>query len=778
MTKEKKITWFRRVVLVAWVVFLMIFLGVPGYIYAVRTDAWGLFGGMPSIQQLENPENDLSSELFTADGVSLGKYFRYNRSQVQYEDLSKDLVNTLLLSEDHRFENHAGLDFIAYMRVLKGLVTFNYQGGGSTITQQVAKNLFDTRGIRSQDLEGSLSKSLGNGFIGRNIKKIIAKTKEWIIAVKLETTFTKEEIIALYLNTVEFSSNAYGIKAAAETYFNKTPDSLNVQESAVLVGMQQGITRYNPFLNPEASTSKRNEVLYKLYNFGYLTREEYDSIKALPIELDYEVTNQNTGLATYFRSVVGIELREWANENGYDLYEGGLKIYTTIDSRLQGYAEQAITGWLDSLQGIFIEEWDGKNPWVDEKNREIKDFIPKVAQRTQRYRGLVRKYGEDSDSVDIIMNQAIPMTVFSWGGEIDTLMSPMDSIRYYKKFLQAGFMAMDPYSGQIRAWVGGIDHKYFKYDHVKKGKNQPGSTFKPIVYATAMENGYYPCYPVEDAPKTYIIPGNPKPYRPKNSSGKFSGETMTIRKGMAQSKNSVTVHIMNLIGPQNVVNTARKMGIDSDLAPVLSLALGVSDVSLYELVGAYSTFVNKGTWTEPYYITKIEDKYGNVLQDFVPKRREALSEESAYLMLHMLKGAVEEEGGTGRRLDYYYQFVDDNNEIGAKTGTTQNYSDGWFVGVTKDLVAGAWVGGDDRAIHFPSITWGQGARMALPIWADFMSMVYEDTTVGVTRGPFERPRFELSVELDCSKYGFINQLADSLEMDEPKIEELTEDDIF
>ena len=765
MASKKTLKIYKRIVLVLWILFITVFVGMPAYIYAVYNDAGGYFGGMPGIRQLENPENDLSSELFTSDGVSLGRYFRYNRSQVTFDDLSPELKTVLLLSEDHRYYSHSGLDLIAYLRVIKGIITFNLAGGGSTITQQLAKNLYKTRG---KELEGSLGRS------GGLVKKLIYKTKEWIIAVKLERTFTKEEIIALYLNTVEFGSNAYGIKAAAETFFNKTPDSLNLQESAVLIGLLQGVTKYNPVMNPDNSISKRNEVLTKLYRHGHLNRAELDSTLALPIELQYRVANQNTGPATYFRSVAGNFLREWAAENGYDLYEGGLKIYTTIDSRMQQYAEQSVAYWMDSLQQIFEEEWKGRNPWVDDKNREIKNFIQTVARRTDHYRKLVRKYGEGADSVRIVMNTPREMTVFSWKGEIDTLMSPMDSIRYYKRFLHAGFMAMDPYSGQIKAWVGGINHKYFKYDHVKQGKNQPGSTFKPIVYATAIENGYGPCFPAQDVRKTYIIPGNPDPYSPVNSSGKFSGNTMTIRRGMAQSKNSITVAIMDKIKPITVVNKARDLGIKSDLAPVLSLALGVSDVSVYELVGAYATFVNNGVWTEPYYITRIEDKYGNVIQDFVPNRKEALNEETAYLMLHMLKGPLEEPGGTARRLDYQYNFLEGNNEIGGKTGTTQNYSDGWFMGMNKDIVAGAWVGGDDRAIHFPSIKYGQGAVMALPIWAEFMKRCYADTTLEVTKGPFQRPRFPLSFELDCSKYGFE---ADSVDT-QLEIEEFDDDDIF
>ena len=760
----------KKLIIAIWVIFAGFFIGLPLYIIAVGNNFMGLFGGMPSLAQLENPETDLSSTLYYANGEEMGKYFRTNRSKVDFDHLSDELKTTLVVSEDHRYYNHSGLDFIAYMRVLKGLLTFSPAGGGSTITQQLAKKLYATR---SSEMEGPIAR------LGRIPRLIISKTKEWIIAVKLEKTFTKKEILALYLNTVDFGSNTYGIKSAAKTFFGKEPSELNYQESATLIGLLQGVTRFSPVLNYDNSIRKRNEVLNKLGRAGVLTPEELDSLKQLPIDLSkYKVENQNTGLATYFREVIKRDLLKFCKERNIDLFEAGLKIYTTIDKDLQQYAENAVAWWMDSLQTTFLEEWGDKNPWVDEDGREIPGFIEMVMKRTERYRKLKRKYGEDSDSIDIILNTPRPMRVFSWEGEIDTVMSPMDSLRYYKKFLQAGFMAMDPHTGHIKAWVGGINHKYFKYDHVRQGKNQPGSTFKPIVYATAIENGYYPCYEVVDERRTYQTGGDPPTWSPENANRKFTGEKLTLRQGLARSKNSVTAYIMSLIGPENVVKKARSLGIESDLAPVLALALGVSDVSVYELVGAYSAFANKGTYTRPFYITRIEDKNGEIIQNFVPQQKQALSEEDAYLMLYMLRGTVEEEGGTARSLDYRWHLTDGNNEIGAKTGTTQNYSDGWFMGVTKDLVAGVWVGGDDRAIHFPNIRHGQGSYMALPIWAKFMTDVYADDSLGYERGPFERPRKPLSVTLDCSKYGL--QPADSLlqkKLDSLRVD-LDEDDIM
>jgi penicillin-binding protein 1A len=761
----------KKIIIGVWLVFIGLFIGMPLYIISVSNNFLGLFGGMPSLAQLENPENDLSSTLYYANGEQMGKYFRTNRSQVSFENMSAELRTTLIVSEDHRYFNHSGLDLIAYLRVLRGLLTFNPAGGGSTITQQLAKKLYSTRG---EDTEGPISR------IGSIPRLIVSKTKEWIIAVQLEETFTKEEIAALYLNTVDFGSNAYGIKAASETFFGKEASELNYQESATLIGLLQGVTRFSPILNYDRSLTKRNEVLAKLGRDNVLTPEETDSLKLLPIDLsNYKVESQNTGSATYFREVIKKDLLRFCKERDIDLFEAGLKIYTTIDKDLQLYAEESMGWWMDSLQNTFIEDWDGKNPWVDEHGKEIRGFIDRVLKRTEHYRKLKKKYGEDGDSIDIILNTPKQMRIFSWGGDIDTVMSPIDSLKYYKKFLQSGFMAMDPHSGHIKVWVGGINYRYFKYDHVRQGRNQPGSTFKPIVYATAIENGYYPCYEVVDERRTYQTGGTPPTWSPENANMKFTGEAMTIRQGMAASKNSVTARIMSLIGPENVVKKARSLGIESDLAPVLALALGVSDVSVYELVGAYSAFANGGTWTKPFYISRIENKNGEIIQNFIPQQKQALSEQDAYLMLYMLQGTVQEAHGTARSLDYYWNFTKGGNEIGAKTGTTQNYSDGWFMGVTKDLVAGVWVGGDDRAIHFPSITHGQGAYMALPIWAQFMRKVYADDSLGYEKGPFARPRRALNVTLDCSKYG-LNNPADSLlkqKLDSLKID-LDEDDIM
>jgi len=724
----------------------------------------GLYGAMPSLKTLENPENDLSSELLSADGVSLGKYFRVNRSNVEFEDLSPALINTLIASEDHRFYEHAGIDFYGLLRAVYGTLTFNFAGGGSTITMQLSENLFK-----------NMTETDGKLIRVRGIGKIIIKTKEWIIATQLERNFTKNEIFAMYLNTVPFGSNAFGIKAAAQTFYGKLPSELNYDESAVLVGLLQAVTKFNPVINPENSFDKRNQVLGKVYRHGHLSEEDYDSLIVSPIDMsNYKVSNQNKGLATYFRSVIRADLMKWAKENNYDLWEDGLKIYTTIDSRMQQYAESAIENHMKELQKLFVDHWEGKNPWIDENGKEIKGFLKRRIKQTDHYRRLVKKHGEGADSINIILNTPRKMSVFSWEGEIDTTLSPMDSLRYYKHFLHAGFMSMDPHTGSIKAWVGGIDHKYFKYDHVRQGTRQPGSTFKPFVYGTAIENGYSPCYTLPDVAVTFQVIGDPPTWTPPNANGRYTGDKLTIRKAMANSVNSITANMMKRVGAQTVVEFAKRMGINSPLDAVPSLCLGTSDVSVFEMVGAYSTFANEGVHTKPYFITRIEDKNGNVIQNFVPETKQAISEETAYLMLHMLKGGIEEVGGTSRGLS---QAVKENNEIGGKTGTTNNASDGWYMGVTKDLVSGVWVGGDERSIHFRNWYMGQGGRTARPIWDKYMQDIYADSLLGYEKGKFRKPPMGLSVEIDCSRYENLDvgDESDSLFVDTPQMDP---DDIF
>src|SRR6478735_5974674 len=713
---------YRKLIHFTWISFVICIVFFGGYLWMVSENSMNLFGSMPSFDELENPKSELASEVYTSDGVLLGKYFRSNRSEVSYNQLSPNLINALKATEDARFEEHSGIDLTGLLRVaVKSILLRNTSsGGGSTISQQLAKNLFSTR---SKKYECRLSKL---PLIG----KVVVKTKEWVLSVKLERTYTKEEIMTMYLNTVDFGSNSFGIKTAAKTFFQTTPDSLKVEEAAVLVGLLKAPTQYSPITNPAAALGRRNTVIDQMLKYNYLVSKQADSLSKLGLGLHYEVENHNTGLATYFRSVITDYLISWCKERGYDLYSDGLRIYTTIDSRMQHYAEEAVNKQMSDIQGKFLSQWKGKNPWVYENDkhviREIPRFVENAAKKTDSWKSLKIKFDGDTVAMGKEMKKPIPMTIFSWKGEIDTMMSPIDSVRWYKKYLHCGFMAMDPNTGYIKSWVGGINHKHFKYDHVKQGTRQPGSTFKPFVYSAAVDLGYSPCYEVMDAPVTFETEDVNETWTPQNASGEgFTGEVFTIRKAMANSINSVTAYMMKKVGPQNVVDYAKRMGITTPLEAVPALCLGVNDVSLYDMVGAYATFVNKGVWTEPIYLVRIEDKNGETIQEFVPQTREALSEQTAYLMVHMLKGATQEHGGTLLGLNKY-GLLWNGAEIGGKTGTTQNYSDGWFMGITTRIVAGAWVGGDDRAIHFRTMDTGQGARTAMPIWAYFMQNVFGD----------------------------------------------------
>ena len=758
MNRQK--LFFKRI----WILTIFSIISIFSFIVSVNYNPYNLFGDMPSLQDLEKPESELSSELYSSDNKLLGKYFRYNRSPIEFNDLSEKLITTLLVTEDIRYYEHSGIDLKGLVRasygVFKNVLTFGtsgLEGGGSTITQQLAKNLFKIR----RENKGKLSNV---PFLGL----VISKVKEWIVSIKLEEFYTKKEILAMYLNTAEYGSNSYGIKVASKTYFNKLPSELNYNESSIIVGLLNKPTKYNPYFNPENALKKRAEIFYNLYKYEIINKKVYDSLKNSGLGLTYKVENQNAGQATYFRTVVRNYLISWAKENNYDLFSDGLKIYTTINSQMQAHAEKAVSDQMSRLQKIFDDHWDGKNPWIDEKGFEIKDFLKNSIKRTRYYKSLMKNNDNDSLLVFSLLNKKKKMKVFSWEGEVDTLFSTMDSLKYYKNFLQAGFISIEPKTGYIRSWVGGINHKFFKYDHVKQGRRQPGSTIKPIVYAAAIDNGYSPCYPVVDAPVVFELPGQDPPYwRPDNHNGKWSGETMTLRRAMAKSVNSITAFITKKVSPSTVVDYAKKLGIQSKLDPVPAVCLGAGgDVSLFDLVGAYSTFINKGIWTEPFFISRIEDKYGNLIQEFVPTKKEALSEETAFLMLHMLKGAKEEEGGTARGLNPELTI---NNDVGAKTGTTQNASDGWFIGVTHNLVSGAWVGGDDRSIHFRNWVLGQGARTAMPIWQQYMMDVYADDNLNIDKGKFDEPIKKINVEIDCSVYN--NEIkSDSLDIIIDKID--------
>ena len=728
----------RKLIRIVWLLFFLLVVSPPLLIFMVEKDTLGLFGGLPGLERLERPDPNLSSELIAADGSILGKYYRHNRTAITYDELSPELINTLLVTEDVRFRDHPGIDLRGIVRAAKGLITGSNQGGGSTITMQLAQNLYRTE-----------SSNQGSLYAIRKLGSIITKIKEYIISVKLERNYTKEEIMAMYLNTIEYGQNSYGIKVAAKTYFNKLPSELNYKESAVIVGLINKPTKWNPIQNPDNAMRKRTEVLYNLYKYELISRESYDSLKVSDFGLNFKVDSHNTGPAPYFRAVAGNFLNRWAKEKGYDIYEDGLKVYTTIDPRMQKYAEEAVAEHMVEVQKKFNEEWKGKDPWRDDDGEVIEDFLEREIRRGEYYRVLRVKFDNNKDSIEKYLKIKRPMTVFSWEGEIDTVFNHYDSLDYYKRFLQTGFMAMDPNTGHIKAWVGGINHKFFQFDHVQQGRRQPGSTIKPIVYTAAIENlAYSPCLQFPDIQVTFELPGQQPPtWSPENAEGEYTGELMTIRQGLARSVNSITAHVMKSVGPVNVVKYAKRLGIESHLDAVPTLCLGAGgEVSVYEMVGAYSTFVNKGKHTKPIFISRIEDKHGNLIENFTPEVTEAITEETAETMLYMLRGATEEVGGTGQRID---KRLKDNLLIGAKTGTTDNASDGWFMGITKDLAAGCWVGGDNNTIHFRSWFDGQGGRTALPIWNNFMLKVYSDEEIGFTPDDL-RPD---DSRWDCSKYG-------------------------
>jgi penicillin-binding protein 1A len=736
------------------------------YIFAVSINFLNLFGRMPNLKTLENPKSELASEIYSADGVLMGKFFRENRTPVGYEQLPQSIIDGLIATEDVRFEEHSGIDLKGLAAVPYYLVSQRVRRGSSTLTQQVAKMLFRTR------------EDLNDGILNHvpGLRMLIIKTKEWIMAVRLERNYTKREILRMYLNTAEFGSNAFGVNVAAKTFFNKQPKQLNLEESALLVGVVNGPSWFNPVRNPERSKRRRNWVLSQMFKYGYIDEPAYQKAIATSIVLHYNVENANKGIAPYFRTEVGKALVQWARETDHDLYADGLKIYTTIDSRMQQYAESAIADHMKLQQRWFTQHWKGQLPWRDENGRIIPNFLQNSIKRTERYKSLYTRFDGNKDSINYYLNKKYKMMVFSWQGEKEMLMSPMDSLAYYKRYLHAGFMAMNPLNGQIKAWVGGTNFKYFKYDHVKQGKRQPGSTFKPIVYTAAIEQGYSPCYQRPDVATTFPAVAGRVAYTPKNFEGGFSGRMFTLRQALARSMNSITAWLVQQLGPETIVTTAKRLGITSPIEAVPSVGFGSSDVSIMELCGAYGTFVNKGVWTSPMMVTRIEDKNGNVLREFVAQTRDVLSEETAYLMTYMLQASTTEQGGTSTILHTGFKFP---YEIGAKTGTTSNYSDAWFMGITPDLVCGMWVGGEDRSIHFRSGTYGQGARLALPIYGLFMRKVYADKNLDVNKGPFEKPKTPLSIETDCSRYngGQRDTIPYDQKLNQTDLEDIDDEDI-
>jgi penicillin-binding protein 1A len=724
----------KKFVTLLWVLLLlpplMLFLLVVGVLK---------YSELPNTKALRNPKTNLASEIYSCDLKVIGKYYAENRVNIEYSQISPNVINALLATEDARFYDHSGVDVRALLRVVRGVLTSNENsGGGSTITQQLAKMLFPRENLH------------GLGIV-------IRKIKEWVIAVKLEKEYTKQEILTMYLNKFDFVNNAVGIKSAAQIYFGTTPAALNVQQAAMLVGMAKNPSLFNPNRFPERAKGRRNTVIKQMEKYDYLTREQSDSLRKLPLALNFHPEGHNEGLAPYFREYLrDVFLKNWCEEHPkpdgtkYNIYRDGLKIYTTIDSRLQRHAEEAMTEHLKELQAIFVKECKQKKnaPFAwNVTPEEIESIMRQGMKRSDRYRAL-KKSGMSEKAIEKDFRTPIRMKIFSWNGDIDTILSPRDSVKYYKGFLQSGLMSIEPQTGHIKAWVGGINHEYFKYDHIQIGHTrQVGSTFKPFVYALAIQEGYSPCYRVPNVQVCIDMPNGEPPYCPENSEGRLNGKMLTLQQALANSVNYISAYLIKTFGAPAVVSLARRMGVVSPIEAVPSICLGTPEISVFEMVGANATFANKGTWIQPTFITRIEDKTGKTLAEFSPRTEEVLSEEKAYIMLQLMKGVV--QIGTGVRLRYKYKLM---TPIAGKTGTTQNHSDGWFMGITPDLVSGCWTGAEDRAVHFDNIEMGQGANMALPIWAKYMQKVYADKTLNISKGDFTKPDKKINVEMNCERY--------------------------
>ena len=753
MTKNTK---YRKFVRFIWIAFAAGTLGVAGIFGAASA---GLLGTMPDFRQLENPKTNLATQIISADNTVLGKfYFNDNRTPISYDEIPSSMIDALVATEDERFYSHSGIDFKGTARALFYLGS---KGGGSTITQQLARQLFT--GVRSRN----------------KLEAVIQKIKEWVIAIRLERRYTKSEIITMYLNIYDFNYNADGIRSASAIYFSKMPKEMSLSESAMLVGMLKNSSLYNPLRRPELVRERRNIVYQQMLRNNLIDQKEKDSLAALPIEVDFNPQSHREGIATYFRAYLQKFMRSWIANNpkedgsSYNLYLDGLSIYTTIDSRLQTYAEQAVGVHMSTLQKEFFrqnsEAFNPTAPFLEIKDDEIERIMEQAKQRSERWRKMKAR-GIDEAGILASFDEPTEMEVFGWNGDIDTVMTPTDSIRYYKHFLRAGMMSMEPQSGHVKAWVGGINYRHFQFDHVMQGKRQIGSTFKPFVYATAIDQ--LKLSPCDSLPDGYycVEPakfGAHDAWCPKNSGDRYIGKR-TLKNALANSVNTISARLIDKVGPRPVANLARNLGVTSYIPSVPAIALGSADLSVYEMVGAYSSFANKGIYVKPVLVTRIEDKNGTVIYQATPETKDVLSEESAYVTLKLLEGVT--EAGSGIRLrhvgadktnpifrdivtGYPYAF---ENPIAGKTGTTQNQSDGWFIGMVPNLATGVWVGGEDRATHFETITYGQGATMALPIWASYMKACYADSTLTVSQEPFEAPAY-VSIPLDCDSLSLARQ---------------------
>ncbi|HWZ02322.1 MAG TPA: transglycosylase domain-containing protein [Mucilaginibacter sp.] len=682
----------------------------------------------------------LSSEVYYADGTLIGRYYKENRSPVEFKEISPYIVNALVSTEDVRFYSHHGVDFYSFFTSILSTAKGDKRGG-STITQQLAKNLFETRKRKSEGIIKHVPL----------IRTAVYKCKEWLTAFKIEHVYSKQEILTLYLNTVPFGNNSFGIKTATLKFFNKTPDKLTPAEAAMLVGMLKATSTYNPINNPKHALDRRNTVLAKMLKNGKLTKAEYDENVQTPINLDLSYTGNEGQGDSYLREAVERWLKKWCHDNDYDLYNDGLKIYTTIDPKMQQYAEEAVAEKMKMLQKRFNDLWGKKNPWRDLDGKEIVDFVKKAEEHLPIYALLQKKYHNDTVQIKKYFEKPRQMKVFTWKGERDTTFSSVDSIKYYARLLNTGMMTIEPSTGKIKDWVGGINFKYFNYDHVNQSKRQAGSTFKPFAYLTALDNGFTPCDKFTDqfVSIKYMDEGRQQVWEPKNASFRFTGQEMSLRWAMGASVNSITAQLTEKVGWDKIVEYAHKVGIESPLKSVPSVSLGSNDVSVYEMVRAYSTFLNKGKKIDPLLVTKITDQDGTVLAQFDLKSEQVISPETAWLMLYMFRGGMEEPGGTSQALWEYPLLWKKNNQIGGKTGTSSGYVDGWYMGITKDLVTGIWVGADDRSVHFNSSETGEGSHTALPIFGAFMQKVYADPKLGYTYGPFPKPWVKITKEYDC-----------------------------
>ncbi len=732
-SKYVKFTW-----LFVWSPFIILF-------FLISLISFELFFDLPSVEELQNPKSNLATVIYSCDGKTLGKYYAENRVNVKYYELDNDLINALISTEDARFIKHSGIDLKALGRSVSGILTGNMnKGGGSTLTQQLAKMMFPRQ---------KLSKP----------KMVLQKLKEWVIAARLEKNYTKDEILSMYLNKFDFLNQAVGIKSAAQIYFNRNQDSLEIQQAAMLIGMAKNPSVFNPIKKADTTMHRRNVVMFQMVKYGVLSKQKYDSLKLLPLGVIFQPEDHNDGLAPYFREYLReYFMKDWCSKHinpetnkPYNIYRDGLKIFTTVDSRMQRCAEEAVSEHMFDLQKLFNKECKTKKnaPFAWNVNKEqIENIMISSMKRSDRYRSL-KNAGFSREHILEEFKKPVKMLVYSIKGDIDTIMTPWDSIRYYKSFLHTGFVAIEPTTGYVKAWVGGVNHRHFKFDHVKVGRRQVGSTFKPFVYALAIQEGYSPCYQVPNV-RTCITTADGKEWCPDNSDGeKGTGKMITLRKALAGSVNYVSAFLIKRFGPEAVINLVRRMGITAPIDAVPSICLGTPDISVFEMVAANATFANKGTYIQPTFITRIEDKNGKVLEEFIPTTDEVFSEQNAFAIIQLMRGVV--DYGTGSRLRGRFNL---RNEIAGKTGTTQNNADGWFMGLTPELVAGCWTGGEERSVHFNSTNEGQGASMALPIWGKFFQKIYADKSLKMTKAGFKVPANMGDVELDCSKYDAANDL--------------------